>query len=73
MPPVFSGNVMRLPANMTGVGGVSQNITIPSVEVRIGSRKFKTTSGVCFKDDGVLFTLKGNDDDDDCYEDGPLK
>ena len=36
------------------------NVLIPAQQIRIGSQKFKPLSPVTFKDDGILFTLKGN-------------
>ncbi|ESN91103.1 hypothetical protein HELRODRAFT_194550 [Helobdella robusta] len=63
-PPPFSNNVARLsssnlmpPSGFT-YAGPGQSVSIPALQIRIGSKKYKPVSNVTFKDDGILFTLK---------------
>lgn len=68
-PPPFASSVARLPVAVAGTSvpsvvpitgsAPSQNVMVSAVQIRIGSRKFKPVSPVTFKDDGILFTLKG--------------
>jgi len=69
-PPPFASSVARLPVAVSGSSvpnvvpltgsAPSQNVSVSAVQIRIGSKKFKPISPVTFKDDGILFTLKGN-------------
>ena len=36
-----------------------QKVVIPAQQIRIGAQKFKPLTPVEFKDDGILFTLRG--------------
>lgn len=69
-PPPFASSVARLPVAVAGSSmpnvvpltgsAPSQNVSVSAIQIRIGSKKFKPISPVTFKDDGILFTLKGN-------------
>lgn len=72
-PPPFAASVARLPGIVSGslqaavvptpsaaqLGSVAQSVQVNAVQIRIGAKKFKPSSAVTFKDDGILFTLKG--------------
>lgn len=69
-PPPFASSVARLPMAVAGSSmpnvvpltgsAPSQNVSVSAIQIRIGSKKFKPISPVTFKDDGILFTLRGN-------------
>jgi hypothetical protein len=72
-PPPFAASVARLPGIISGslqaavvptasaaqLGSAAQSVQVNAVQIRIGAKKFKPSSAVTFKDDGILFTLKG--------------
>lgn len=72
-PPPFAASVARLPGIVSGslqaavvptpsaaqLGSAAQSVQVNAVQIRIGAKKFKPSSAVTFKDDGILFTLKG--------------
>jgi len=72
-PPPFAASVARLPGIVSGsiqaavvptpsavpIGSSIQSVQVNAVQIRIGTKKFKPSSAVTFKDDGILFTLKG--------------
>ena len=51
-----SNSSSSLPEEVTYTSNVLQ---FPAVQIRIGARKFKPSTLIMVKDDGVLFTLKG--------------
>jgi len=71
-PPPFSTNVARLPVVVSSSSSIptmvassatpqsTQSWQVTAIEIRIGSKKFKPMSPVTFKDEGVLFMLKGD-------------
>jgi hypothetical protein len=72
-PPPFAASVTRLPGIVSGstqaavvatptavpIRSSVQSVQVNAVQIRIGTKKFKPSSAVTFKDDGILFTLKG--------------
>ena len=72
-PPPYMGNnhaptghlpMSTSPENDDCVGDLlisnsDTNIALPAIQIRIGTRKFLPASSVTFKEDGILFALKG--------------
>jgi len=46
-------------APVPGANASTMEVTINAYQIRIGTRKFVPISPVSFKEDGILFTLKG--------------
>ena len=47
------------PPSTSSVTVLPNMVSIPAQQIRIGAQKFKPLTSVQFKDDGILFTLKG--------------
>ena len=72
-PPPYMGNNHgpsgHLPMNVSPenedcigdllISNSDTNIALPAIQIRIGTRKFLPASSVTFKEDGILFALKG--------------
>lgn len=69
MGPITNNSTSAAATNAVGSSSGAQQVhklivepncvILPAQQIRIGSQKFKPISDVSFKDDGILFTLKG--------------